>query len=65
VRHDAAHLVRVVDLRLPVPGAVARVERVHLREQAHGRVVEEAAYYRGAADEPGVIMLARNQTRLL
>lgn len=51
---DAADLVGVVELHgAGLVIVVVRVlQRVDLRQEAHGRVVEEAAYDGGALDEP-------------
>ena len=52
---DAADLVGVVQLDGAHGGRGAgRLHGVGLRKEALGCVVEEAAYYRGALDEPGV-----------
>lgn len=61
VCHDAAHLVRVVQLHrahlaVVVVVRVRELERVDLCEEAHGRVVEEAADDGGALDEPGFLV---------
>lgn len=58
VRDDAADLVRVVELHgADLVVVVVRGEGVDLREQAHGCVVEEAAYDGGALDEPVVFVV--------
>ena len=54
VGDDAAHLVCVVELDGTglIVVVVRMLQRVNLGQEAHGRVVEESAYYGGALDEP-------------
>ena len=55
---DAADLVRMVQLDGAHGGRGAgRLHGVGLGEEALGRVVEEAAYYRSTLDEPGRVLV--------
>lgn len=57
VRHNSADLMRVVELDSAnlVVIVVRGLERINLCEEAHGCMVEEAAYNGRAFDEPEVV----------
>jgi hypothetical protein len=56
VGHDATDLVGVVELCGAVLLRRGGFQRVDLVQETHGHVVEETAYYCGAADEPGWVV---------